>query len=261
MDDQELNERLRDIVSRFCDPGPRVAGSRPPFDISPISAHETKAEFLVEVRQVDQVIAQADKLFECLGTIAESDAEGGRTSLRIDEAARADRPSGRAVAAPDVVRGSAIDTGVFLSSLIVLHELRMAAMARRRELSSEETMYWRGKGRPPNLFARTIALRLAKVIARGTGKMPTVGTSSEGNHPSTEFGRAVEEVFQLLNIDADFKRASRWAVEQLTEEDTRPLAPRNHLASIRMGEPWPEMPTVKNALIDYLTANTKVTEQ
>lgn len=84
--------------------------------------------------------------------------------------------------------------------------------------------------RSPNYYARTIALRLARLYAKEMGHRPTLGISREGNFPSTDFGRALEEVFTILNITASFRNAARWAIEQLTDEDMRPQ--RNALAGL-----------------------------
>lgn len=135
MKQEELIERLREVVSRFCDPGPKSSVLRPPFDIKPPSAHSTKAEFLAEVRHIDQIMARSRGVIETIKAVAEADDPAGSLTSRLNKTALGDRPSGIAASATELVRGAAIDAGIFLSSYVVLLELNYAAEARKRELA------------------------------------------------------------------------------------------------------------------------------
>lgn len=107
-------------------------------------------------------------------------------------------------------------------TLIIVMDFESAINQRLQDLEAQRGEYWNLSHRAPNHFARIIALRFAKAIARNTGKKPTIGTSRDGKHPSTEFGRALDEVYKLLGIHADFRRAGEWAVKQLTDADLSP---------------------------------------
>lgn len=49
--------------------------------------------------------------------------------------------------------------------------------------------------------------------------MPTIGTASDGDHPSTEYGRFLQQLFEVLKIDTGFRLPGEWAIGQLTEAD------------------------------------------
>lgn len=95
-------------------------------------------------------------------------------------------------------------------------------------------------------------MRFARLYARETSKRPTFGISSQGNHPSTEFGRALEQVFEILNIKANVRNAAVWAIDQLSEDDLRP--PQNALLGELLGMVPTEnsgQKTAVNALANY----------
>ena len=89
-------------------------------------------------------------------------------------------------------------------------------------MKDQEELFWSTNHRPPNYYARTIALRLARYYARETQERPTVGTSGDGGHPSTAYTKALEEVFEELGIKATVRLPAKWAVNQITEDDLKP---------------------------------------
>jgi len=111
------------------------------------------------------------------------------------------------------------DTGFFENSLNMFADMALAYRQRLNELQDQEKQFWTIQHRAPNHPARTIALRFARSFARQTGKRPTFGTSNLGEHPSTDFGRALEEVFEMLGIRANLRETATWAIDQLTEPD------------------------------------------
>jgi hypothetical protein len=129
----------------------------------------------------------------------------------------------------DVLLQSLTYVGFFRSSLAVIEELNQYFSERSQELKRQEREFWTVKNRPPNYYARTIAFRFAKLYAKQRCVKPTFGRSRDGGHPSTDFGRALEEVFKILGIKANLKRAAEWAIGELSEQDWRP---RNALAGI-----------------------------
>jgi hypothetical protein len=83
-------------------------------------------------------------------------------------------------------------------------------------------------------------LRFAKHFAKLRKQKPTFGTSSDGDHPSTDYGRALEEVFEILGIESNVRRAAEWAISQLVDDDWRP-PPQNYLAGY-----FKALPTAKS---------------
>lgn len=228
MDENEKNERLREIAGRFCDLGPTtiLGGNQPPFDATKPNLHDSKAEFLEEKQMVTKAALQAEELFEFLAIQFKDDHPLNEVSKAVcnyvDRQARASE-SKKAIEVPsDLVKRNAIDIGVTYSMAYIVLEVAYGLKKRELELKDQEAEFWSGSSRPPNHYARTIALRFARFVAQGTGKMPTVGTARDGGHPSTDFGRALEEIFDVLDISADFRRAANWAVEQLTADDLKP---------------------------------------
>lgn len=92
-------------------------------------------------------------------------------------------------------------------------------------LSEQEDLYWSLSHRAPDYYARSIALRLAKLYARETETRPTVGTSGETGDPSTGYLRALKETFEVLGIGTGVRSPAEWAVQQIGEEDLEPWRP------------------------------------
>ncbi|MEB8388507.1 hypothetical protein OO012_14870 [Rhodobacteraceae bacterium KMM 6894] len=234
--DPTLNEKLNEVVEPFRMSGGRGLGSAyfTAFDTTKPNFHDSKAEFLEEKQLVQDGLNNADQLIRFLLSAV------GHEDVRNDAAERicaiaADQSRLRLKdtpirAASDLVRKNASEVGLPVTSAFVLLDLRAEFYNRLQELEDQEREYWSGSSRPPNHYARTIALRFARFIAGESGQRPTIGTSRDGDHPSTDYGRALEEVFQLLGIRANFKRAGMWAIDQLTDEDLQP--PKNMLGGL-----------------------------
>jgi hypothetical protein len=91
---------------------------------------------------------------------------------------------------------------------------------------SELLMPWNAlRGMPMlDVSKRAIALRLARLYAREKGERPTFGTARDGGHPSTNYGRALERIFEPLGIKDGVRRPAEWALAQLTDDDLRPVS-------------------------------------
>lgn len=222
-----LNNQLRSITDRFLRrKTPNSFDSySPPFDVSKPNQHDDKQEFLAEQIVVSSGLRQVDGLLDLLAASAKKGSVstdlGGKLTEYIDQRARLDSREIKTEFGYDIVRRSAADVGLSTCLAFQLIDLLRILNRREVELLDQEVEFWSGKSRPPNHYARTIALRFARYIANNTAKKPTFGTSSDGGHPSTEFGRALEEVFELLEIKANVKNAAVWAIAQLTEADVR----------------------------------------
>jgi hypothetical protein len=227
MEQERQNDQLWEIAKRFGVPEPMtlLGRSLPPFDIKRPNLHESKTEFLAELKAVKAAREHAIGLARLLSAPYRENAEEQDVAVplcdAIDESARRAARSLELRHATDLVLKNAAETNLSFNASMVLLSVLNGLNERYERLKEQEPEFWKQNGRPPNHYARTIALRFAKLVARHTGQKPTVGVSRDGNHPSTEFGRAIEEIFSILEIDAAFRRHAEWAVDQLTDEDMK----------------------------------------
>ena len=228
MEDEEKTDRLREIAGRFYQlSGDNVLSTYgEPFDTTKPNIHDTKAEFLEEVDFVERSLGHVNELIDLMRAKYEEDSAlkkvSGNVSAMVDNKAYKDNLRRRVESPVDVVLQGSFGVGLSYTTILILMENKVGLSARKQELESQKDSFWSGSGRAPNHYARTIALRFAKLIAKKTGKKPTFGTARDGNHPSTEFGRALEEIFEILGIEATVKHPATWAIGQLTDEDMKP---------------------------------------
>ena len=248
MDENALHDRLWEIAGRFgyTNDGRGLLGvNGPPFDISKPNIHDSKAEFQEEARAVDAALDHARALLQFTYSMYFEEEPGHNATKRlgdfVNQEARKDQDHERSESIIDMIRRNAVDYGLtFLTHFLVLDFQRQLAK-RKQELADQESVYWSSAHRAPNHYARTIALRFAKLVARSTGKYPTIGTSRDGGHPSTDFGRALEEIFELLGIGANFRNPAQWAIRQLTDDDLKP-SPKPSLFELGSGILGSQMP-------------------
>lgn len=237
MNEDDMDARLREIVDRFGPPrqwGLLGGTLALPLDTSKPNIHDSKAAFIEEKRAVEASLEEGDALLDFLMAAYRPEVAEHALSERIVEIingsvrkrAQHDRPETIA----RMIRKNAADAGLCYCLIYLLIDLVEELKQRKQELENQEAIFWNVNGRAPNHYARAIALRLARAVAHRSGKMPTFGTSSDGGHPSTEFGRALEEVFEILEIKADVRHPAKWAISQLSEDDLKP-EPINHLAA------------------------------
>jgi len=262
MDEIDVNERLRQIASRFFVPRTTtlLGAMSPPFDTSKPNLHDSKAAFMEEKRAVETAFEQAKGLLDFLMARYRSEDTGHEIARRlfefVDVSTRQRVQRERPESVAEMVRKNAADAGLSYCLIFLLIDLVRDLSQRTRELQNQEAAFWSLSGRAPNYYARTIALRFAQLIARETGKMPTFGTSSDGGHPSTEFGRALEEIFEVLGIKANVRHPAKWAIKQLSQEDLKP-EPTNHMGGIMGLGAALGGPHRKNALAAITDALTK----
>ena len=217
--------------------------ARPPalFDTSRPNIHDSKSEFLREQNTVKQVIEHLSGLIALLAVSADSTAhEEAQMTDRLREAIDANvtqvsfekfNKSASGLAIKNV-----IDTGFYFNSLVTIFHMRDAYRQRLVDLKEQKKEFWSVSNRPPNYYARAIALRFAKFYVWVTGRKPTFGTSRDGPHPSTDYGRLLEKIFKILKIDGDYKRAGRWATSQITDDEVNP--PTLGLLKFKYPPPW-----------------------
>lgn len=227
---EEKLTNTRIVVDRLLERGELLNALAPhprQLDISKPNIHDSKAEFLLEFEAVQEAEERLEKVFSTLLSGQTDDPKKvamlARLSQAIDRSASQRGGGMRPGNIQDLIRKNKADTGFFNHSLWAMLDLILELRQRLNELEDQERQFWRVKNRPPNYYARTIALRLARLYANEKGVRPTFGTSRDGGHPSTNFGRALEEIYGILEINSDVRRAAEWAIGQLTETDFNPL--------------------------------------
>lgn len=225
----ERTERLHDIVDRLLERENKnyLSKRTDPFDVERPNIHETKTEFRMEKDAVEATISALDTAFSnMMGQKEYSDDERramfSRLTKAVGEISRQRASEIELKTHHDLIRKNIADAGIYLSGMFAIRDLSDDLSARLKELKTQEELFWSAKNRPPNHYARVIALRLAKLYAQKKGKKPTFGTSRDGPFPSTDFGRALEEVFAVLGISAKVTGPAKWAISQLTEADLQP---------------------------------------
>lgn len=66
----------------------------------------------------------------------------------------------------ELIRKNVADLGGFTASALILLDLWTVLAERLHELKSQDEKFWDVSHRPPNYYARAIALRLAKVFSQ-----------------------------------------------------------------------------------------------
>ncbi len=234
MTENEKIDRLNHLADKLFYPtDPTYVGrDLPPFDIKRVNVHDSKKEFLEELRMVRAMLDHLHGIHALLETSPDApdrlrEAMIRRVQMAIDTSVRQGirKRKLRGATANDLVAQNFRETGFSENLLSVLSDMFFACKQRLNELEDQEKQFWSSPNRAPNHFARSIALRFARLFAKQTCKRPTFGTSSAGGHPSTDFGRALEEVFEILEIGTSLRGTAVWALDQVTEEDWRPARP------------------------------------
>lgn len=252
-------DRLNEIAGRFFDLQPNALAwdSGPPFDVSKPNLHDNKADFLAEVAHVDALVKALQTATDLLRAGFMHDHADHNAALAVSQFVDGkigwELQSLEVTYLSDLVLHSAAKAGLTICTTLSMFRMLDGLVARKQELESQRNDFWGGQGRSPNHYARAIALRFARLIARKTGKKPTFGTSRDGGHPSTEFGRALEEIFEILGVNATVKHPATWALKQLTEDDLKPEI--GGLLGGLLG-PVPAAGTHRNALADFVAKGT-----
>ena len=140
-------------------------------------------------------------------------------------------------ASHDLLKKNAMDTSLSVQTLTLMLEFQDILSERLAELDNEREEFWNLPHRAPDYYARAIALRLAKLFAKETGRRPTYGLSGETGEPSAAFSRALREVFIVLGITAQQRGPAEWAVGQISEDDLEPKEKKSLNALIDMLSP------------------------
>ncbi|WDR04738.1 hypothetical protein PSQ90_10465 [Devosia rhodophyticola] len=225
---QNQIKQLKDIVDKLLGredaPLNALARFTPPFDISRPNIHDSKKVFLQEFTLVKTVVDNLRSVIDQILVLHSDEIpEYGELCRRLAyaiEVGASQKYRDKPLNEPsDLALKNIADTGFFTNSLRIVIDMNLVYNQRLIDLQDQEKEFWNVANRAPNYYARTIALRLARLYANEKNQRPTFGISREGNYPSTDFGRALEDVFALLGIKASVRNAAQWAIEQLTDED------------------------------------------
>ncbi len=237
MTEDVQREHLHNLCDRLFGPSEKtlLRDRLPPFDISRPNIHDNKKEFTKEREAVKAIIGHLQGILDnILGDAKEPGDQklnlrsGMNAAIELSAYNRIKSKFPRR--ADELALHNFAQTGFVRNSLAIMNDMLEFYRERQLELARQEAQFWSVPNRAPNYFPRTIALRFAELYAKRTGKKPTFGTSSAGNHPSTDYGRALEEVFKILGIKANVRKAAEWAMGQLTEDDWRPQT--NYIADM-----------------------------
>lgn len=228
-----IADKLTYIVNQMLEPfGKSLQRGRglgtaflPPFDISKPNQHNSKGEFQ---RELDVITNSLEGLDKAISALVGPQEESGKKRVdpclmqALDAKFKSDSTAGDLNSSLNLIRKNVADVGGYAGSLLVMLDLRKALELQLDELKDQEDKFWNVSHRPPDYHARAIALRLAKLFARETGKRPTYGTSGETGDPSTSFTRALRASYQVLGISADVRAPATWAISKIRESDLQP---------------------------------------
>lgn len=230
MTDTERNEALHRVFEEML--GHRVENpdfpSLPPIDIQQHNEHSRKAEFIEEQCAVRECIDNIGRIILVIAGVKVDDAEDEPANMRLRDwldysaSLSVDANPAPIEEIDMLLLHAAKVSGFSQTSIAFLTELREQLIKRNAMLDEQEAEYWSDQHRPGNHFARTIALRTAKVYAAELGRLPTLGTSRDGGHPNTAFGKALEQIFDILDIKSGVRSPAKWAIAQLTDSDLEP---------------------------------------
>ncbi len=232
MEDINVEDQIIDLMVQKLNweppTGTILGGNKLPFSLVKENIHDSKKKFLEEKEIVENGLMHSLAIVQILASdIKENDPNYDpeivkHLKLVLDDAARNTHRGWVVKTVKDLVHSNAVQVGICASALDINAKIYGAFYERKLELDRQEKEFWSLNSRAPNYYARTIALRLAKLYASQTGTKPTFGTSRDGPHPSTDYGRLLEQVFGILEINAKPNNPAQWAITQIVDEDTAP---------------------------------------
>lgn len=265
MKEKSPEQQLREFAEQrlgWNTPRGLFSAAEPPFDISRPNFHDSKQEFVFERDTVKNAVSHLQGVIDCL--LRQGDEKTpeyndmiSRLLPSVEANALRSVKHGSVRSASEMAIKNVADSGFFYTSLLVVFEMLSAYQQRLSELKGQEVEFWSKPHRAPNYYARIIALRFARFYARTTGQKPTFGISSTGTHPSTDFGRLLEEVFSILKINASIRGPAEYAIEQITEQDIRPQAPLDSLSEFLGSDQNQPSSELIDELVEAMTAPIK----
>ena len=215
------DQQVKEFVERnFPQEGKSILG-RSHLDTSNPTLHDSKPEFLDELAFVKRSAEELFALYQ--GLVEQGEPSVDKVSgLHVEflmQAYRESRTGPPLKTALDLAMDNARRVDYWGFTKVFVFDLYLNFSRRLLALEEQKALFWSTQGRPPDHYARTMALRLGKLFTQEKAQLPTIGTASDGDHPSTPFGRHLQELFGILGISTGFRLPGEWAVEQLTEDD------------------------------------------
>ncbi len=211
---------VKEFLERAFPDSPRTILGGIHLDIRRPNLHDSKDEFLEELRFVKRSATDLFALYRGLNNQGDASLQTAR-GLHMDfhmqafERNKTSKPK----TAVDLVLDSARRVDYWGVTKRSVFELYLNFSNRLKTLEEQKEIFWSTHGRPPDHYARVMALRLAKLYVAQKFKIPTSGTARDGDYPSTEYCRLLQELFEILGIKTDFRLPSEWAVMQLKDSD------------------------------------------
>lgn len=251
----EIAEELYQIVNQMLEPhGKSISGptenefaDHTPIDVSSPIEHQSKAALNLDLETLNKVVKTIDQLNALLiddKLLKEQEHKEmlRRLALFVDEELLARHELSKTKLASDVAITAALQSGGLLTSLKLLYKVRAVLKERQEQLQQQKTKFWTDHGARTNHHARAIAFRLAHLFAFVTKEKPTYGIASDGSGPSTAYTRALEAIFDLLEIESGFISPAKFAVSSLKSEHfTTPIIQKS---SKRYSNPAPRLSVI-----------------
>lgn len=196
-----------------------------PFDISRPNLHDPKAEFSAEFSLVSAALGHVEALIDLFRARgAEINAEETAHLTRVIDAVNLAVRNGTRKKkihegrSRDLVVQNFRDTGFTANFAAVLIDMELGLRIRQAELTEQKELFWKTGHRSKSPYPYAIAYRFAHFYISQTGNPPKFGTSSHDGKPSTRFGNCLEEVFDILGIDAGIRGPAVSAAKEVVAE-------------------------------------------
>lgn len=214
--------RLAEILDRLLEREPVAPEFAwfPRFSLEPATQHASKSEFEIELATVSALLKKMEDLLALfLDSNVSTKAALEDLRWRIDDVARSKTELQKPVTPWDVPLATSIAASITVATLVSMTTWRANVLARKEELLDQKKLFWSPMGNPPDLYARTIALRFAKYCAGQTGERCTANPGRPKSQMRAPYRRALEEIFEMLGIVTGIKAPAQWALEQITDYD------------------------------------------
>ena len=158
---EELHVIVDEMLGRTADERPRGTILTPadvPFDVAKANSHDSKKEFLNELRVVEQAIEHLSALLSFLepeeGEPQPQDRLKRNLLLAVERSQIGRSDLAWSASAQALVMKNLRETGFAFNALDVLKELRYSYRKHLIDLKDQEARFWNVSHRPPNYYAR-----------------------------------------------------------------------------------------------------------
>jgi hypothetical protein len=123
--------------------------------------------------------------------------------------------------ADDLLQLNMAQYGFYDNSINTIISMQEIYHKHLEALEAQKAEFWSEWNRSRNHYTYDIAFRFAQYFHEKEGAIPTFGISNQGTHASTDFGRALEDVFKILGIKNNVRRPAEAAIEALKSLNMR----------------------------------------